>query len=708
MKITFRQYVEFLGMSVMCLGACTGTRYEGALPPDEALDAFALKSGFEMEVFAAEPQVMDPIDLVFDEEGRMYVVEMGDYPYKPEPGKGRGKIKVLKDADGDGRIDETTVFAEGLPDVTSVLPWGGGLIVTSAPDILFLKDTTGDDVADSREVLFTGFFENNSEAQITNLRYGVDNWIYANNNGQRGEVTFTRRPDLPALSVAGGDFRFRLDKNLVEVESGAGQFGLALDDWGNRFFTQNTLHIQTAPMPWRYLKRHEHLPSYAATANIYAHDLRVFQASEPPYWRVERSKQRQEQYDASGLDRVEYIEGHFTGASGGTMYNANLFPDAFYGNVFTGEVSCNLVHRDVVESTGKGPFFTAHRHESELESEFLTSTDPWFRPVNFCVGPEGALYVVDMYRQHIETPVSIPEELKTDMDFEQGNQYGRIYRIFPEGHRPKDYGNPKLGEKTAAELVAVLSHADHWWRIQAQRLLIERQDKSTVPAIEQLFRTHQDPRTRLHAFYVLEGLDALSASVVKQALNDEEANVRRHAVMVAERFPECRDELLKRVDDPVAHTAFQAVLSAGQFADDRSVAALAHAAVNHADDGWFRKAVLSAEPGSSAELLAQLTKAGFFEQEDDGRVRFIEDFGYVSGSSGQVSDILAATDRFKDESMTARYRVAFLSGLSTGLQKTEMEAKDKGLLKKTLETGKAAFKDDESRKVMDSISTILD
>src|SRR5690606_3177647 len=163
------------GWLLVGLSACSGTRYEDARSPEEALKTFELKDGFEMEVFATEPHVMDPIDLVFDENGNMYVVEMGDYPYKPASDRGKGKIKLLKDTDGDGRIDETTTIADGLADATSVLPWKGGLLVTAAPDILFLRDTTGDGRADLREVLFTGFFENNSEAQITNLRYGVDN-----------------------------------------------------------------------------------------------------------------------------------------------------------------------------------------------------------------------------------------------------------------------------------------------------------------------------------------------------------------------------------------------------------------------------------------------------------------------------------------------------------------------------------------------------
>ncbi len=694
----------------LLLQACADEgRYKEALTPDEALKRFELHEGFTIENVASEPLVMDPVEMVFDEDGRIYVLEMGDYPYKPEQGQGRGKIRLLSDTSGDGKLDDAVIFAEGLADATSMLPWNGGLIVTSAPNILFLRDTTGDNKVDVNEVLFTGFFENNSEAQITNLRYGVDNWIYANNNGQKGEVKFNRKPDLPALPVAGGDFRFRLDKNLFEVESGAGQFGLAMDDWGNRFFTQNTLHIQMAPIPWRYLHRKKGLPSYAGVANIYAHDLTVFQISEPPYWRTERSKQRQQQYDEAGLDRVEHIEGHFTGASGGTLYAADLFPASFYGNVFTGEVACNLVHRDVIEPTDKGPFFSARRAADETDREFLASSDPWFRPVNFTVGPDGALYMLDMYRQHIETPVSIPEELKADMDFVHGNQYGRIYRIYPTDKGVPELRKPGLGDKPVAELVPLLAHANQWWRLQAQRLLVERQDQSVVPALEKLFNESTDPRARLHAMYTLEGLQALTSPVVEKALYDTNAQVRRHAIMLAEQFPEMLDKLVNMLDDPAPQTAFQAVLSVGQFTRSTAVTALAKAVLQHSEDEWYRKAVLSAESGTSAALLEALLANGFFETEADGKIKFMTDFSTAVGATGKLQDVLSIINKLTQPVLAqqAGFQQAVLSGFLKGAKKTTLNDADKKKLIAALQKQGTAITSAVSKKAIEEITTAL-
>lgn len=657
--------------------SCSVEHYpDEALSPEDALKCFEIREGFGIEPFAAEPHVMDPVDMVFDETGNIYVVEMGDYPYKPEQGQGKGKIKMLMDEDGDGRIDTAVVFADGIADATSALPWEGGLIVTAAPDILFLKDTTGDFRADVNEVLFTGFFEHNSEAQITSLRFGVDNWIYANNNGQPGEVRFNRDPDAPPLSVGGGDFRFRLDRGKFEVESGNGQFGLAIDDWGNRFFTQNTLHIQHAPIPWRYLHRHEHLPSYNVVSNIYAHDLRVYQKSQPPYWRVERSTRRQQRYDEQNLNRTEHIEGHFTGASGGTFYAGDAFPASFYGSVFTAEVACNLVHRDVLAPLGKPPFFVARRDSSELKREFLTSTDPWFRPVNFSLGPDGNLYLLDMYRQHIETPVSIPEDLKEDMDFLHGNRYGRIYRIFPENKKGSLQVAPNLRETDAPGLVKLLSHPNRWWRLHAQRLLLERQDKSVTGSLTKLFSEHEDPRTRLHALYALEGMDALNPRLVKQAMRDAHWGVRKHGAILAERYPECLSDLRSMQDDPSAQVVFQAALSLGEFPGQQVMPALARVIAKYQYDPGFSTAVLSSEAGSSLDLLKLLEKnEGFFQERDKDKTTFLETFSFVVASRNRQGEIVGLLDLVRPYSTQKgeEWLQAALAGVSKGLKNAGTE-----------------------------------
>lgn len=648
-------------------------RYADALSPAESAKTFQLREEFGIEPVVAEPDVLSPVDLVFDASGNAFVVEMGDYPYDAQPGRFKGRIRLLKDTDGDGKIDKSYVFADGLPSATSVLPYKDGLIVCAAPDILLLRDTNGDFKADTREILFTGFFAKNSEAQITSMRYGIDNWIYANNSGQAGMITSPLRPDMPPLNVAGGNFRFRLDKKLFEVESGNGQFGLAMDEWGHRFYTQNTLHIQQSPIAWRYLHRHNYLPSFRSDVNISDHELEMFQKSATPYWRQQRSDRRQAKYDSLKTGFNEYARDHFTGASGGTFYGGDGFPEAFKGNIFTGEVSGNLIHRDVLTHANGSPAFTATRDAAEKDREFLASTDTWFRPANLTTGPDGYLYVVDMYRQHIETPVSIPEDLKKDMDFANGEQYGRIWRIFPKQGKKRPVTLPDLRTKTPAELVALLEHPNQWWRLNAQRILVEKQDKSMTAALLQMATTHADPRTRLHAIYTLEALDGLNEAIVRKALSDAHAGVREHAVILAEKYPAFLPEIIRLVNDTAPQVAYQATLSAGQFNGKEALAALANATEKQSENASWRLAVLSSEGGSSPEMLQLLASRGdFFKATTPGKLKLIEDFGYVTEARNGKNEMVSLLELLNSPAVSSdpQWAVAGLTGLSKGVKKS--------------------------------------
>ncbi|WP_373512877.1 PVC-type heme-binding CxxCH protein, partial [Persicitalea sp.] len=629
MKILDLLKIKLFVAGFLCLLATKSyaQRYAAARTPAESRKTFQLNANFDIEPFLTEPDVLSPVDIAFDGRGNIYVVEMGDYPYDAKPGDYKGRIRLLRDTDGDSKVDKSYVFAEDLPSATSVLPWEDGILVTAAPDILYLKDTDGDFKADEREVLFTGFFDKNSEAQITNLRFGPDNWIYANNHGQRGLVTYKRKPNAPAIDVSGSDFRFRLDRDLFEAESGTGQFGLAVDNWGHRFYSQNTLHIRQAPIAWRYAHRHLHLPSYNSEVNISDHELEMFQKSETPYWRQERSDRRQAKYDSLGLDRKEYARAHFSGASGGTFYGGDGFSKEFYGNIFTGDVMGNLVHRDVLTAVKGQPAYVASRAADEKDKEFLASTDPWFRPANFYTGPDGYLYVVDMYRQHIETPVSIPEDLKEDMDFAAGRQYGRIWRLFPKDGQKCEVTLPDLTAKKSAELVVLLSHPNQWWRLTAQRLLLERQDKATIPLLTKTLNESTDAHARLHALYALEGMSVLNAEQVEKALADTEAGIREHVLVLAEKYPRFLPHIIKLTDDPSPQVAFQASLSLGQFSDKEVLPVLARIAEKNAEENLYRLAVLSSEAGASPAMLKTLADGGtFFNTTSPGKLKLIEDY----------------------------------------------------------------------------------
>jgi putative membrane-bound dehydrogenase-like protein len=619
-------------------------------------------------LFAAEPFVRDPVELVFDDRGAAYVVEMSDYPYKPEPGRQRSRFKRLDDTDGDGRVDRATVFADTLSEATSALPWQGGFIVASAPHLYYLKDTDGDGVADEREILFGGFFEHNAEAQITNIRFNVDNWIYASNFGQPGTVTSARDPEAPALNVLGCDFRFRLDTGEFECAAGPTQFGQAIDDAGTRFATHNTQHIGQLVIPWRYLHRHEALNEYQTLVNISDHDLRMFQLTPAPYWRAERTARRQKRYTEDGLDRVEHAADHFTGSSGGTYYDGDLFPAAYYGNVFTGDVAGNLVHRDILVPGADSPLYTARRAPDEQSREFLASTDSWFRPANFTVGPDGALYIVDFYRQHIETPLSIPDDLKADMDFYAGENRGRIYRIVPEGAAAVAR-ETNLADASTEVLIGMLEHANGWHRRTAHRLLIERgaAGEAGKDSLRNLVDTSVQTQARLRALSVLRDWGVLEPSAIQWAMGDSEPDVRILASRFAETCEACHPDLILLANDPDPRVLLQAAMSLGTIGSSESIRALAHITSRFEGDPWIEKAVLSSKAGSSIEMLASLI---FFEEAQPEPRSIVRPLGEVIGRRNDPEQVEAWLSIWLDgmDGIEPTWLLPGLRGLVEGLR----------------------------------------
>jgi putative membrane-bound dehydrogenase-like protein len=662
-----------LAFAAVLYGCSGGDR---ALSPEEAIEAFQIAAGFRAELFAAEPHVSDPVEMAFDENGGIYVAEMHDNPDDPPPGQpALSRVVYLEDTDGDGRIDKQTVFADDLLVVKGVLPWKGGLIVTAAPDILWLQDTDGDHRADVRKVLYTGFDTRaNMEFRIGNPRLGVDNWLYVANFGMPGEITSPDHPGMDPVIVRGGDFRFHPLRGTAQAANGGSQFGLALNQWGDIFITDNTTHLRHTVIPPGYLARNRFLVADSTAQDISDHGqpaAPVFAISKPQQWRVERTQARQQRYDQTRPGRIEHLEGYFTASCGVTAYLGDNFPEEYAGNIFVADGNGNLVHRDVIRPSGST--YTASREPRN--AEFLASTDNWFRPVNFANAPDGNLYVIDYDRQNLEHPEFIPEALRKrlNMDFERGNDLGRIYRIVPSSPKHQRGLRPKLGAASTEELVALMGHPNGWHRETSHRLLIERADPTAVPAIERLFRESTNPVTRIHALWSLEGLEALGEEHVRDALRDEHWAVRKHAVLLAERFLRAlAPDIVRAASDEHPHVRMQALLTLGNLPPSRNVVrALARTVAAEPEDRWMRLAVLSASPDVAKTLAETLLRRhpGFFDAPSEGKQALISGLSQTIGARRRPAELsawiqsVAANPRMRADA----WQQAGLDGLAKGL-----------------------------------------
>ena len=691
---------------------------DGPLAPEQSLQYLKTEPGLKVELVAAEPMVVDPVAVAWDEKGRMFVVEDRGYP--TGPGKGKpplGQVVLLEDTDGDGKYDKRTVFADGLTFPNGVMCWKGGVYVTCAPYLYYFKDTDGDGKADVKEIVFKGFQDlSTTQLRVSHPTLNLDNWVYLTSGLTAAKVTSPAHTNRPAVFLNRVDGRFRPFTDVLEETAGTAQFGQTFDRFGRKFICSNRNHIQHVVMPLAYLKRNPNLSFSQMVEDIPDHEAacRVYPLS-------------------ANITTAAWHTGFITSACGVTIYEGTALPEAYRGNSFTCEPAGNLVHHDVL--LPNGVTFVAKR--AYPTNEFLASPDNWFRPVNLANGPDGALYVCDMYRKTIEHPDYLPEATRKVTDFESGKAMGRIYRIVAEKPRaksrrreptdpdsvlrPRDIlaisfgdspeatqlpevtikedgtitlplhqtftaagktprqlekeirgryvprlyvelivtvnlvGKPALlpkidlGKMSPKELVGQFSNPNIWWRMTAQRLLLERQDAITAsPSLRSLLASGKTPEARIHALRTLEGLKIYSGMQGHPAVTDEDIGhaladphpaVREHGIQLAESSVTglvamaaqsltnyaAREFLRKHgagaamiasrlvtlADDPDPRVRFQCALALGGIrtpppapgtkpwkrpipTDDQVVAALVKIGTRDLDDKWTRAAVLSA------------------------------------------------------------------------------------------------------------------
>lgn len=351
------------------------------------------------------------------------------------------------------------------------------------------------------------------------------------------------------------------------------------------------------------------LPSPLISIAVDGPAATVYRISPDEPWRVIRTRWRVAGLVPGPIEGGGRPSGYFTSACGIMIYRGDAWPEPLHGDVFVADCGSNLIHRKKLYPEGVS--LRGERPTDEQRTEFIASRDTWFRPVQLANAPDGTLYILDMYREIIEHPWSLPEPLKSHLDLNAGNDRGRIYRIVPEGYRQRPL--PRLSRASTAQLVATLEHANGWHRDTASRLLYERQDRAAVPLLRRLLAQSPSPLARLHALYALEGLGSLGRDDLYAGLADENGRVRRHAVRLCESHPlwvtddlAFRERLFQRLEDPDPLVRYQLAFTLGCFALPGKAEVLARLASRDIDDPWVRTAILSAAGNVMGDLFARL------------------------------------------------------------------------------------------------------
>jgi len=474
-------------------------------------ESFSIADGYSLTLVASEPLVKDPVDLQFDENNLAYVLEMPGYPN----GDTKSRVVCLFDDNEDGIFDRSGLYAENLELASSIMPYKAGLLVAAPPYLLYIKDIDGDYEADLRDTLMSGFADGNLQHNFNGLTYGIDNWIYAANGGNNGSP-YWWKDSTSITELRRNDIRFDPNsKQIQRIGRSSGGFEVSFDEWGHLYQTHNLHHISQLVFPSYYYQDNV-LAVLHTLENISDHEenglARIYPIGEQE-------------------SRVNHPEqaGYFSGACGITYYGGGSLGTEMNQTAWVADVVLNLIHVDKLSVEG------ARMKSSRVfeKRDFIASADRSFRPVNMTVGPDGAMYIVDMYREVIEHPEWIPDEIEASLDLTNGSDKGRIYRVSTrKQYQPFETLNYRENES----LVDGLNSKNQWLRMTAHRLLTEN-PRTDIPK-EQLIELFEDGSNmgKVHSLWVQEHTGILDENILIQALQSNSAGLQENALVISESY----------------------------------------------------------------------------------------------------------------------------------------------------------------------------
>lgn len=606
-----------------------GTQGVAPKPAEASLRCLQTHDDLRIELVAFEPLIQDPVAIDFGTDGRLWVAEMNDYGHGVyEKFEHTGRIRWLRDTDADGRFDEGKTFVAGLRFPTDVKVWRNGVLICDAPDILFARDADGDGVAESTEKLFSGFDVRNAQARVNSLRFGLDNWVYGSCGLFGGKITSHLTGET--VDLTSRDFRLNPDTGAIEPVTGRTQQGRCRDDWGDWFGCSNGTLLRHYPTQDHYERRNPFaVPAPASVGIGSAEALTLY----PPDELV--------RFELSGAP------GKATSACGLGIYRDSLFGAEYAGNAFTCEPVHQLVHRIVLQPNGVT--FSGQRAANEQKSEFLTSTDKWFRPVQMRTGPDGAIWIVDMYRYVIEHSRWIPQATLAKLDVYAGQSRGRIYRIVPKRTAPVENeapipALPSMNELSMESLVQQLNHSNGTIRDLVQQMLIWRNDKSVANQLVDLAVSAKLPQTRIHSLSTLDAFGELRPNTLLAALRSDHPEVVRHAIQLSELMLNDASDLAAAVIGHTTHPNIrvrrQAACSLGACQSPKVAAALANLLNAAGSDAYIRSAVLSSITKDNAVATLVAFQKQLLTEESSRELRELVTMAIRIGDASAIPAIL--------------------------------------------------------------------
>ncbi len=618
------------------------------LSPEQALKSFKLPPGFQIELVAAEPLIEDPATAVWDADGRLWVAEMRGYMHSVSGDKenaGFGRIVVLEDDDGDGRMDRSTVFLDGLVMPRAISHVKGGVLIGEPPNIWFCQDTDGDLVCDKKTKVYDGYGQRDAASRTASgLVLTLDNWIYNSR--------------LPVR------FQFRKGKLISQPDAYRGDFGVTQDNIGRIYANTNSswLHADLIS-PADFLRQ----PNLLRPTGIYTriakdqsvHSIRVNTGVNQGY--------------VQGMLRPDGRLAKTTAATWPSIYRGDNFPDEFIGNAFVPEPAGNVIGRFTLSSSNGIDIEAKHEltpDDDWEQREFLASTDERFRPIQCATGPDGCLYVTDFYRGIIEYKLFVSPFLNeqiVDRKLDQPLGLGRIYRIVHDAK--KTQAAPHFSTAKDQELIEALAHPNGWRRDTAQRLLVERSDPALIEPLKKWAANCPEPLGRLHALWTLEGIGAADWSLVINAFQDPDPQMRAAAVRICgslDAEPAHLRDLLSLAGDSSPAVRLQVLLRLGDFSDHQEARQVMNGLLTpNLKNALFRDATISGLVNNEVAFLSEMpTDSG---GGDHGN--FVRELTAVLTRDREPESITALLNLAAERSGQVDFQLAILDGIFRGIQK---------------------------------------